>query len=158
MPRLVDRTGDRHGRLTVLRRAENVGRHVAWLCICDCGNTTAVQGDHLQAGRTRSCGCLHAEEMSARLHKHGMCRTATYNSWMAMNDRCKNPNNANYCYYGALGVVVDQRWATFANFLADMGARPAGMTLDRIDPHGNYEPGNCRWADVMTQARNKRRS
>jgi hypothetical protein len=85
-------------------------------------------------------------------------RTPTYNSWRGMKYRCTLPSQTdNYKNYGALGVRFCDRWNVFANFLEDMGVRPEGMTLDRIDPTGNYEPSNCRWADAKTQAANKRK-
>lgn len=90
--------------------------------------------------------------------KHGMRRTPTYNSWDNMTQRCKNPNRAEYGYYGGRGIEVCDRWALFENFLADMGERPSGLTLDRIDNDGNYEPGNCRWATKAEQMTNRRRS
>lgn len=91
-------------------------------------------------------------------HRKGDWRSPTYHSWRMMRERCNRPNNDNYKWYGALGVTVYGPWSRFENFLADMGPRPEGMTLDRIDPFGNYEPGNCRWATASEQARNKRKS
>lgn len=106
-----------------------------------------------------------------RMNKYGECsprltygrthgqshRTRTYVSWDSMIQRCTNPKTKNWRWYGAMGVAVCDRWRKFANFYEDMGDRPEGMTLDRINPAGNYEPGNCRWADSLTQGRNKRR-
>lgn len=84
-------------------------------------------------------------------------RTPAYNSWRRMRNRCNWPKDTNYQWYGGRGVIVCKRWDSFTNFLQDMGERPAGMTLDRINPEGNYEPGNCRWATASVQAQNKRR-
>lgn len=95
-------------------------------------------------------------------HRQGNWRSPTYHSWRCAKERCHRPGNDNYKWYGALGVVMCARWRErgtgFLNFLEDMGVRPEGMTLDRVDPLGNYEPGNCRWATAEEQARNKRRN
>ena len=84
--------------------------------------------------------------------------TPTYRSWLSMRSRCRNPNNESFQYYGGRGIAIAPRWDSFEAFLADMGERPEGASLDRIDVNGNYEPGNCRWATMATQARNTRQS
>ena len=92
------------------------------------------------------------------VRSHGMARTPEYAAWRGMKSRCLNPNRPNYADYGGRGIAVCDRWLeSFENFLADMGPRPAGMSLDRIDVNGNYEPGNCRWLDATTQQYNKRK-
>ena len=145
--------GKRFGRLVAMTTVE--GRDPTrkmWLCKCDCGATATVRGSDLRAGDVKSCGCL------ARKHGHvgPDVPSPTYHSWQAMRQRCTNPNTVAWKYYGARGIRVCERWQTFVNFLADMGERPAGKTLDRIDCDGNYEPGNCRWATQAEQIRNRR--
>jgi hypothetical protein len=118
-------------------------------------------GANLVKGFTQSCGCLKDELTTARSTKHGHAsrksKDPAYNSWCSMLSRCRNKNFHKYNRYGALGVTVDPRWDDYKNFLADMGPRPEGTSLDRIDPYGNYEPSNCRWANRIVQAFNQRR-
>lgn len=90
--------------------------------------------------------------------KHGMTHTKTYNSWVAMKNRCYNPKNDRYNNYGGRGIKVCERWMSFENFYKDMGERPKNTTLDRIDINGNYEPSNCKWSDSITQYRNMTKS
>ena len=156
---LRDLTNMRFGKLTVLSRTTNIGRHTAWGCLCDCGEFVAVRAQSLQLGDTRSCGCLRAEVMTSKQTKHGHYNSLTYHSYRSMLERCNDPECKCFYNYGGRGITVCQRWLDgFENFLADMGVRPADKTLDRIDVNGNYEPSNCRWADKFQQARNKRRS
>jgi hypothetical protein len=155
----------RYGRLVVLREVPEryMDGKRQFLCRCDCGVELTVVGGSLQAGLSRSCGCLRNELAAARgrastRHGHyaGDVASRTYASWRGMHKRCKDPNNASYANYGERGIVVCERWASFENFLADMGERPEGLTLDRIDNDANYEPGNCRWATPTEQSRNRR--
>ena len=95
-------------------------------------------------------------EVDLKHSSHGMSNTPTYRSWAHMLDRCRNPKNDSWDYYGGRGITVCEEWTDFAQFLADMGERPEGTSIDRIDVDGNYEPGNCRWADHTTQINNRR--
>lgn len=154
MGSLIDMTGKRVGRWTVLARNGRIGRNAAWLCRCVCGREGTVMGSMLRAGKSLSCGCLAKEITSTRRTSHGMTKSATYRTWTAMKFRCSSPSHVAYARYGGRGVRVCERWLVFENFLEDMGERPPDRTLDRIDSDGDYEPGNCRWATSAQQGRN----
>lgn len=153
--RRIDLTGRRFGRFIV---EEWVGGHGAkYRCRCDCGMVKMVCGSLLCSGRTKSCGCLRREVTGKRARHHGLNKTPTHTCWVHIRSRCENPKNAGYYKYGARGIRVCERWRKFENFLADMGPRPSPKhSIDRIDNDGNYEPGNCRWADALTQLYNRR--
>ncbi len=147
---VIDETGHVYGELTVIGRAEDKpGRGAMWTCRCSCGCTVVVNGNLLRKGWTRSCGHLKCSVADQR----------TRSTWMSMVKRCTDASDPAYTHYGARGVAVCGRWLGLdglAHFVADMGQRPAGCTLDRIDPEQGYSPSNCRWATAVQQARNKR--
>jgi hypothetical protein len=152
--------GAQFGRWTVLEDAEV--RHAKVLCRCVCGVERAVDAGNLLAGLSHSCGCFRRERaarLTAATHGHtaGGAVSPTYNSWRAMIGRCRRPTDAAYHWYGGRDITVCDRWLSFENFLQDMGVRPAGMTLDRTDSDGNYQPDNCRWATAAQQTANRRK-
>lgn len=152
MNKIVDVLGKRFGRLTVISRAESRGGRAHWNCQCDCGKKTVVSGAYLRKGHTKSCGCYNEDKKI----KHKMHGTPEYRSWNHMLQRCNNKNNHKYSDYGGRGITVYDKWLAFENFFADMGRRPHGTTLERIDVNGNYEPSNCKWATATEQQRNQR--
>lgn len=158
--------GQRFDRLTALYvLPERAGKRVVWLCRCDCGNESSVRSSNLTCKQVTSCGCKVYEMARERalkrnlVHGHNTVKqkSPTWNSWNAMLKRCSQPNHRSYPDYGGRGITVCERWRSdFRNFLADMGERPAGTTIDRRDNNGNYELGNCRWATRSEQQRNRR--
>lgn len=162
--RLDIQPGTRWGRLTCIEEVSPGKRHARrFRAQCDCGNVGEYSLVLLRDGRTKSCGCLmieHAMENVRANTKHGLTGTPTWNSYMSMIGRCCRESDSNYYNYGGRGIKVCERWMeSFENFLADMGKRPDGLTLDRYpDVNGDYEPGNCRWATDEEQANNKRTS
>jgi len=153
-----DLSGQKFGRRTALRRVGSSRRRsILWEYRCDCGAVGVADTTALR--RRQSCGCLQ-REATAR-GRHGHCTRAVkqpeYYSWRCMKNRCDSPTATGYKHYGGRGIAYCERWGIYENFYADMGARPPGTTLDRIDNDGNYEPGNCRWATRAEQSASQRR-
>lgn len=159
-----DLVGRRYGRLLVTEKAPTLARKQSrWMTLCDCGQFKIISAYSLIHGATTSCECYRREVLAAGralLWRHGHAKggiSPTYVSWQAMLHRCYHTQHTNYRYYGAKGIRVCQRWRhSFADFLADVGERPHGTTLDRIDGTKGYKPGNVRWASAQQQADNRR--
>ncbi|WP_052263146.1 hypothetical protein [Clostridium tyrobutyricum] len=151
-------TGMRFERLIVLKDTgkRNNSKRVIYLCKCDCGREIETTGFNLLRGDTKSCGCLKIDKIT----KHGYYKTKLYKIWADMLSRCKNKKCVNYKSYGAKGVRVTKEWNNFIPFKnwALSASYKKGLSIDRIDPYGNYEPSNCRWVTRKMQDRNKRNS
>jgi hypothetical protein len=152
----IDITRQKFNRLTAISYAGDS----KWNCVCDCGTERKVDTYLLRSGQTKSCGCYQREAASNYCKKnnlkHNLSRFSGSDSWYQMIARCHKPHNKNYRYYGERGIKVCERWLKLENFIEDMGERPDGYTLDRIDVDGDYCKENCRWTTRLVQSNNKR--
>lgn len=162
MRKIIDITNQKFGRLLVISITESPNvknRCKYWKCICDCGNTGIYNGAYLRNGDTQSCGCRKLSIATNRLTKHGHYGTPTYRTWRGMINRCYNNNDPAFKRYGGRGIDVYKSWKEdFLSFLSDMGPKPKGKSLDRIDNEQGYNKENCQWATAKQQARNTRKN
>ncbi|KKL89402.1 hypothetical protein LCGC14_1915050 [marine sediment metagenome] len=158
----IDITGLRYGRLVVLKENRRIkDEPLKWLCQCDCGNTVSLRAIDLKSQNTQSCGCFRRETTSKTFMTHGNTKNYTntpeYAAWKRAKKRCYNRNDKSYKYYGGRGITMCKEWLnSFEQFLKDMGKRPDGLTLERVNNDGNYEASNCKWA-IWKEQRNNRR-
>jgi hypothetical protein len=161
--RAPDHSGKRFGMLLVcsLAHSSNTGS-AQWLCLCDCGRTKIITANNLVRGKAKSCGCETVNFRAEKCRKHGQTRykgkySGAYSSWAAMKQRCENKNHKQWLDYGGRGITICKEWSDFQKFYADMGDRPEGMSLDRVDFNLGYSPDNCRWATAKMQTSNRRK-
>lgn len=160
MPKRIDLTGQRFGRLVVEGFAYKAkDGHSMWKCRCECGKVKVVNGTSLKLGKSQSCGCLHNELLSDRNFKHGGRNTRLYYIWCGMIERTETENQVSYKNYGGRGIKVCEEWRISFEKFRDWALKHGyqdELTIDRIDVNGNYCPKNCKWSTAKEQARNKR--
>lgn len=157
--KLVDLTGQRFGRLVVIRRMPSVNKRTKWLCVCDCGNEIIAESYNLKTGHTTSCGCFQREATAEANQTHGMRKTRLYRIWVCMKNRCYAKSYHAFKHYGGRGIKVCAEWRnsfeTFRDWALSNGYAD-NLTIDRVDTNGDYCPANCRWATMAEQNQNKR--
>ena len=166
---ITDRTGERYGRLLVLKQGPDLfspkgKRLITWICRCDCGNETVVRSEHLTSHHTLSCGCAHKEQMEwwkTFAITHGKTKEKSYKTWLLVKRRCYNKKDIDYPYYGGRGIKLAGEWeknpGAFCEYVENLPRYSEnGTTIDRINPNKNYEPGNLRWLTIQEQQSNKR--
>lgn len=156
MRKKTDLRKQKFGRLTAIKIVEKTKSGNRWLCSCECGNKTIVVSSELRRGSTKSCGCLRKELSKIKSTTHGLSYTPEYVSWCRMRSRCLDKSHSKYKDYGGRGITVCERWLDMKNFYLDMGKRPDGLTLERINNDKGYSPDNCEWATMRTQCHNRR--
>lgn len=156
MCKFQDLTGNKYGKLTVISRAANIRGRTAFRCLCECGGECIVTSDSLKQGKTKSCGCIRK---TGNRKSHGMSHSKIYNSWRAMHERCRLKTHKEYKNYGGRGIKVCEEWRSFEPFYqwSLKNGYSEGLTIDRIDVDGNYEPQNCRWITIQQQQKNKQK-
>lgn len=157
----MDLKGQTFGRLTVISFSHKDKREkFFWNCKCICGKEKVIRGEKLRSGNTRSCGCLQREVRGKAKRKHGMTNSKLYTIWLNMKSRCRYPGNTMYHNYGGRGIKYCDEWNDFEEFKtwAENAGYKEGLSLERIDVDGNYEPENCKWIPISQQSLNQRRS
>ena len=160
MKKILVQCGDSYGRLSVIKEMEPricKSRSVrVVLCECDCGEVKGFLLNDLRQQNTLSCGCLNSERVVERNTSHGLTGHELYSVWQGMKDRCNNQKSNAYKDYGGRGIKICEEWNDFKTFMDDMGPRPFGYTLERMDNDSGYGVDNCKWATRATQANNQR--
>jgi hypothetical protein len=156
--KVVDMDGSRFGSVVgVSVVGPSKSRGLVWRFLCDCGELFDASGNEVRRGGITSCKKCADAKKAAQKTTHGLCKTPEYRTWSAMKRRCFNHGTEHFAEYGGRGITVCDRWQSFENFLADMGARPTPKhSIERVDNSGNYEPDNCKWETMIGQSNNKR--